>query len=147
MMRMWIGVGLLAVIPRVASAQDAEPTPAPSPVLRAMPAVEEPPTGTSWFVAGGVAVGLGAVGFASVGICQAFQSKITVTPTGAMTSGSLQPCLWTALGAGIGFMVPGAALIVIGAMKRSAWKEWDALPKVKLVPVAGGATLTWRGTF
>lgn len=150
-------------VPAVAHAQDPAPTPlaAPAPppppsATQPLPPVQAPPQaeslpdappneqpsrGVGLLVAGGIFTGVGALNLLTAPICK----------TDLVGDRDTQnTCFVTSLVAGGTLLVVGIPLLIVGSVKRSHFKKWQAdhpLSGLGFSPAGGGGSLTFVGRF
>jgi len=101
---------------------------------------ERPSRGVGYLVTGGIFTGLGAANLAASPICLSLPNESVHTP-----------CLVASFVVGGVFLVIGVPLLVVGAGKRSAFKEWQAshpgLAGLGFSADRKAGSLTWSTAF
>jgi hypothetical protein len=96
---------------------------------------EEPPTGLSWLVAGGLVTGAGSINLVGAPLCMA-----------TLPSAQHVPCAATSIAFGLAGLGVGIPLLVVGAGKRAAWVTWEQ-EHLTVAPSSSGALVGWKGAF
>jgi hypothetical protein len=125
------------------STQPLAPVEAPPPAesLPDTPPDERPSRGVGLLVAGGIFTGLGAVNLLTAPICK----------TDLVGNRDTQnTCFVASLVAGGTLLAIGLPLLIVGGVKRSHFKAWQAnhpLSGLAFSPAGGGGSLTFVGRF
>lgn len=101
-------------------AQGGPPGYAPAPPAHAppgayAPAPPPPSSGVGLIVAGSILLGVGVVNLATAGLCK----------TDLIERDLQNPCLYASLAVGVSFSGAGIPLLVVGASRRRAYREWQ----------------------
>jgi hypothetical protein len=98
-------------------------------------------SGVGLLVGGGIATGIGGVNLLSALLCT----------TSLYSSISTDLCYGIAFGVGGVGLAVGIPMLVVGANKRAAYREWlkdhPAVEELSVIPVRGGAAIVWSADF
>ena len=114
---------LLAVLSQEAGPPVAPPPPPPPPPEYATPPVaqvEEPSSGLGLVITGSVLIGVGGLNLAISPVCVTDFYRNTVGATGSKV------CLYASLIAGGALFLSGIPLLIVGLMRRSEHRAWEA---------------------
>ena len=103
---------------------------------------EAPSSGIGLMVTGGILMGVGALNLASSAICK----------TDAVARSIQDGCFIGSLALGGTLFTVGVPLLIVGAVKRSTYKEWlthhpEEDGALGFSVASGGGALTFRGRF
>jgi hypothetical protein len=107
----------------------------PAPPGAYAPAPPPPSSGVGLIVAGSILLGLGVANLATAAICK----------TDAIARDLQDPCLYASIGVGVAFSGTGIPLLVVGASRRRAFKEWQRAHPVMAGLLEGVRLSTARG--
>ena len=135
-------VALALSAPSFAWAQGTSPELPPPEAPPPTTTDERPSTGLAYLITGGVFTGLGAVNLATAPLC---------TTLSSLSDSGERACLDASLIVGGIFLATGIPLLVVGGIKRSAYKEWKAnhpwAAGLGISTARSGGMLTWRAAF
>jgi hypothetical protein len=102
---------------------------------------ERPSNGLGLTIAGGVVTGLGALNLASSAICRTgfYRDRWGDTRSDI--------CFWVAIGLGVVELAVGVPMLVVGLVRRSAYKEWLQKNAVSIVPRPDGLEVAYLLRF
>ena len=131
-MRLFVSVAATVALSTLTGVCWADPTPSD----------DRPSSGTGLLIGGGITTGIGALNFLT-GAIECSSSLVS--------SDNKDLCYGISFGLGGAGLAIGVPMLIIGANKRAAYKEWlkehPAVEGLSVVPLPGGGAVGYRAFF